>query len=177
MQTNWWEVGALIGGSACTLLLALAAFITIRDGKRAQRAERRNQSLKEIVGWGVDIMGCEFFEVSELPPQASALEGSRHIEYLQSRESITALNTKARYLAVMARNAYVGTIAQQYDAAFNSDISQHVKLTNDALKAHLQLLDKAMRGQVSQPEYMKSWHALATKAEFLINQATIQLVK
>lgn len=156
MQTNWWEVIAVMGGSACTFVLAIAAFITIRDYRRAQRAERRNQSLKQIVDWGVDIMGCEFFEVSDLPPQASALEDSRYIEYLQSRTSITVLNTKARYQAVMARNAYVGTIAQQYDAAFNSDIFQHVKLTNDALKAHLQLLSKATPGQISQPEYMKS---------------------
>ena len=177
MQTNWWEAGAVIGGSAATFLLALAAFLTIWESRRLQRTDRRNRLLKEVVDWAVDILSCEFFEVPEFSAQASALKDTQYIEYMKSRQSITALNAKARYQAVMARNAYVGTIAERLDAEFQSQMMPDLKLTNEAIKAHFQLLDKARDGLIDQMEYMRSWHAVVVKAELLINKATTQLAK
>jgi hypothetical protein len=177
VETNWWEVGAAMGGSACTLVLAIAAFLTIRDSRNAQRIDRRNKLLKEIVDWAVDILRCEFFEVPEFSAQASALKDTQYIEYMKSRQSITALNAKARYQAVMARNAYVGTIAERLDAEYHAQMLPDLKVTNEAIKAHFQLLDKARDGQIDQTEYMRSWHAVVAKAELLINKATTQLAK
>ena len=114
------EIGIIVAQSCAaigTLTLALAAFKTIRQTKQIQSEIRKEQQLKEIAEWAVDVMNAFFeVEVPFFPYLISIRNETTEEKHLADSIKAKMLTNVSRELNLMiSRGQFIQHIAKQTD--------------------------------------------------------------
>lgn len=116
---NQWAVAL---GAAVTLLLAMAAFLTIMDNRYARTVDRKERLLNEIIEWAFGI------------EKAATLR--------RKRERDELWDAKQKYLSSKAMSDYIKTVVSScFNVLLNelepviSQLEETIKATEEALSA------------------------------------------
>ena len=130
----------LIISAIATLTLAVAAFVTIRKTQAAQKEERRQRRLSEIINWATDILKCGVVKTawdvaivgreSELAPYGI----TPYDTYIDQFDAIYRLSSHIKALA--------------YSFKRKPELGNHVYNIVVKLYHHLNLLELARQGKV-----------------------------
>ena len=178
-DNNWVGISALT-----TMLLAIAAFWTIKaadtreerrrkDEIEKEKRERKERLLNEIIDWAVDVGKCGSDISILFSPEAVGLSIDSVTEY--EHQKITEAMTQThlgtlllRYKAIVARREYARTAI----SAFGGNLSTKEKEVSDELNKFLPVLDRRIKGNATDEDVRKAEEELNESARILIEEAT-----
>jgi len=149
---NWLAVSAL-----ATLILAIAAFWTIRQNYNFRRQEKKERLLNEIIEWAMSIISLR--AKSSYKPYSA--KKSREMSVRSKLELMGA------FVDIHSKETYIRLLAHKLGLKiFMSEVTKH-------LNNHIRLIDLIFDGKVKKSEVMaKHRSILNTSAESLIKEAT-----
>lgn len=127
---NWVGISALT-----TMLLAIAAFWTIRQNYIFRKRERKERLLKEIIEWAVNVKACGLGkDISDI---ASLTEKQLIVHFMALvSEKI------GDFKIVLALGDYILKLVENF---FKADVIETVKKLVGALDNHIKLLEKLLK--------------------------------
>jgi len=157
---NWVGISALT-----TMLLAIAAFLAIRQTRSIQRAEKRERQLKEIIEWATDItiysLEGGVFDIVTL---SQGLNADYILEQLVN-------DGVKNFRIAMAKSTNILTIASKVDQTLNEKVETLVKELRGQIKRLMDYRRDPNRND--RPENIKKLKNVAKYNENIINLASV----
>ncbi len=126
-----------------TLLVAYAAFRTIRSNREKEERDKKERLLNEIVEWAIDIAKCglekEFKYISQFEK-----DDPRSDRFVSAFFAELARN----FQAIEGKSQYIHTIALK----FEESLQKAVKELIETVEEHIDLLDECKVGQPGELE-------------------------
>jgi len=152
--------GTLILAGA-TILLAVLSWQSIKSGYDREKRGRREQRLKEVTDWAIDILSCGY-EESIVTFEWQSLT-------LKEFELIFLDHLHNRFSTLSSRSSYIWRIALPLD----KDLAQAVLITTLTTARHLKLLNLARAGKIKNRKSIgKHRTLLNSNATDIIEKAT-----
>jgi len=124
---NWSAFSAL-----ATLVLALAAFWSIRENRRIRDEDRKERLLNEIIEWAVDIATCgsekKFTDMTSI----------KDVDQLFLFNRAFAAELMLSFEAMIGKSQYISKVALTFGQDFEKTVEELIR----DLKLHVDLLDQ-----------------------------------
>jgi hypothetical protein len=163
-MADWLKEWAIVVSAGVTLLLAIAAFWTIRQNYSLRKKERRERLLNEIIEWADDIRksSSESIDPNEIIFDDPTMQIASQQVFQQLRRKYQSLNTKSAYMKE--------AISKVFGINLLSAVEKVIKKLNEAIKMlGTCITSKAKENSAKVEEYKKS---LDNCTEELIKEAT-----
>lgn len=168
MVHDWYLVGASGAAALATILLALAAFVTILKGNSREKRERRERSLREIIDWSLRVSRIDAdYKIPEKPLGYEKTTGSEAERLKNDALAAIFAEKSLAYAREIMPARYVNLLSEREDRELYI-------LVNDAiegLKEHLEVVDKRIKEpQKYKDDFIKTYAKLKDKIDNVIGR-------
>lgn len=180
-STNWFAMWfftflsewAMVLSTSVMLMLAGAAIWAIMDNRYARIVDRNELLLNEIIKWAEDVRKCESLsQLPMLPILDFKTAGQQLADVLvEHTNRVTIANLGLRYQAIDARSEDMKIVAKKLDKSLGSNLYSAVHRTAKKLGKNLEMIDKLLKGGITEQEYKDHWLSLVKSANALAKKA------
>jgi len=154
---NWLGISAL-----ATMILAIAAFVTIRNSNEQEKRVRKERLLNEIIDWATDILEC-----GRVPDMLYEMR-VRDKTTTDELKGVMSDDVRYRFNPIKARSVYLLKIAP----TFGKRLQTFVNATTDAIEQQIELLKQTADGALSPDAVGDHRKVLDKSVDQLIAEAT-----
>ena len=170
---DFFDDWAMTLSATVMLLLAGAAVWAIMDNRHARIVDRKERLLNEIIQWATDVRKCESLsQLPVLPILDFKTAGQQLANALVLHTNrVTIANLGLRYQAIDARSEDMKIVAKKLDKSLGSNLHSAVHRTAKKLDKNLEMIDKLLKGEITEQEYKEHWLSLVKSAKALAKKA------